>query len=170
MNVRRTSGGGRLHAATTIGSARSAGRRLRVAGAAAALALLAAACSDGDTASAGGEATVEITSPAAGTQVGRSFDVVFDASVPIGEPDTGREHIHLHFDGDPEYEIVYDETHSVTGLDPGEHSLVAVIANADHSETDARSREVVVEVTDDDTGSDETGDTAPATSDRDVGY
>jgi hypothetical protein len=168
MNTHWLMGRGPLRADATRRPGRSLGRWFGVAGALA-LASVTAACSAGSA--AGGEASVEITSPATGSEVGRSFEVVFDAGVPLGEPDTGRNHIHLYLDGGSEYEIVYDETHSVTGLDPGEHSLVAVVANADHSETDARSSAVVVEVTDADTGAEGADGTAPpATSDVDLGY
>jgi hypothetical protein len=68
-----------------------------------------------------------------------------DLGFEIGEPDTGRQHIHLHFDGSDEYEIAYEETHAVE-LEPGSHSVVAVVANGDHSETDVQSPEVTFEV------------------------
>lgn len=111
-----------------------------------ALALLAAACSDGSSsAGASGGTTVTITSPADGARVGRSVAVKMDPSFPIGQPDTGRKHIHLHVDGSPDYEIAYEATHTLH-LDPGHHTIVAVVANADHSETDVRSRPVTLEV------------------------
>lgn len=139
-----------------------------------ALALFATACGDDegdDVAASGGEPTVDVTSPTDGSQVGESFDVEFAINFPIGEPDTGRDHVHLYYDGnfdEGEYGIAYDETFTVTGLSPGEHTLQAVVAHADHSITDARSEEIIVEVTDDDSGSD-TSD-APATSDEGFGY
>jgi hypothetical protein len=112
------------------------------------LALTALACSDDDdtTTSAGGsggggdDMTISIADPGDGAQVGRSFDVTVDSSVPIGEPDTGRHHVHLYYDGntaDGEYDIVYGTTATVDRLDPGEHTIEAVIANPDHSTTDA---------------------------------
>jgi hypothetical protein len=141
-------------------------RRLLAAVAlAASLALVAAACGGDDDsagASADGGPAVTITSPADGAQVGQSFDVVMDLGFEIGEPDTGRQHIHLHYDGSPDYDIVYEDTHTVTSLDAGEHSIVAVVANADHSETDARSKEVTVQVGDDGTtGGGPTGSSPP---------
>jgi hypothetical protein len=113
------------------------------------LALVAAACG-GDDDSASGSSTarsVTIVDPASGGQVGSSFAVTLQPSVPIGEPDTGRMHVHLHFDGSPDYEIVYETTHMVSGLTPGMHRVQAVLANPDHSETDVRSPEVTFEVT-----------------------
>jgi hypothetical protein len=117
-----------------------------------AAALLAAACGSGDTgdaaASGGGDPSVTIATPADGAEVGTSFDVEMDLGFAIGEPDTGRQHIHLHYDDSSEYDIVYSDTHTAE-LEPGEHSIVAVVANADHSETEFRSAPVIVTVTDD---------------------
>lgn len=136
-------------------------RRLAALALVAAVALVTTACgADDDSAAAsvdGGAAgdagqAVTITSPAAGDEVGRSFDVVMDLGFEIGEPETGRQHIHLHYDGSPEYDIVYETAHTVTSLDPGEHSIVAVVANADHSETDSRSEAVTVVVAGDGSG------------------
>src|SRR5262245_51113921 len=92
----------------------------------AALVLFAAACgSGGSSASAGGRPTAVITTPTDGMHVGRTFTVRMQLSFPIGPPDTGRHHVHLHFDGKPEYTIAYAATHTVT-LTPGRHTVVAV--------------------------------------------
>lgn len=114
------------------------------------LALLAAACSSGGssdaaTSGSGGGTPVTIASPANGAHVGRSVEVKMNLGFAIGQPDTGRKHIHLHVDGSPDYEIAYEATHTLH-LDPGHHTIVAVVANADHSETDVRSRPVTLEV------------------------
>jgi hypothetical protein len=106
----------------------------------AALALVAASCGD-DSSAGSGDLAVSIVSPADGAQVGSSFDVELTSSVPIGEPDTGRHHFHLYYDGETaegEYDIVYTNTFTVDHLSPGQHQIEAVIANADHSVTDAR--------------------------------
>ena len=82
--------------------------------------------------------------------MGAEFDVEVDTSVDIGEPDTGLHHVHLYYDGntaDGEYDLVYEPEFTVDRLDPGEHTIEAVIANADHSLTDART-EVTVTVGD----------------------
>jgi hypothetical protein len=154
-------------------TARRPARRRQVAGAAilaATISLVAAACSDDGTGSAA-DTTVSIASPATGSEVGPEFEVEFVPSVPIGEPDTGRQHIHLHFDGEPDYDIVYEETHTVSGLEPGEHRLVAVVANADHSETDVRSQEVVVTVTEGAAGPPAAAPAAtPAAGGHDLGH
>jgi hypothetical protein len=133
----------------------------------AALALLAAACSgdDDDDTVAGdtgagsdsgggggeGDLTISIADPTDGATVEPGFRVEVDPSVDIGEPDTGLHHVHLYYDGnqsDGEYDLVYsaDEPWTVDrDLAPGEHTIEAFIANADHSLTDA-SDEVTVMV------------------------
>jgi hypothetical protein len=88
---------------------------------------------------------VTITSPANGAHVGRSVEVKMDLGFPIGQPDTGRKHIHLHVDNSSNYDISYTATHTLH-LDPGKHTIVAVVANADHSETSTRSQPVTVVV------------------------
>ncbi len=147
--------------AATTASRRHPRRRLVTVGAAlAALALLAAACSDDDDTVAGepaaenggdsggggggdGDLTVSIADPADGATVEPGFKVEIDPSVDIGEPDSGLHHVHLYYDGnrsDGEYDIVYsaDEPWTVDrDLAAGDHTIEAVIANADHSLTDA---------------------------------
>ncbi|MGH9287753.1 MAG: hypothetical protein ACRD0V_05580 [Acidimicrobiales bacterium] len=145
----------------TAASRRHPRRLLVTLGAAlAALALLAAACSgDDDTVTGGdsgggggdGDMTISIADPADGATVEPGFQVEVDPSVDVGEPDTGLHHVHLYYDGnqsDGEYDIVYsvDEPWTVDrDLSPGEHSIEAFIANADHSLTDA-SDEITVSV------------------------
>ena len=128
---------------------------------AAALVLVAAGCGDDDddTTSAGagsgdrsdGEMTISVTEPADAAEVGTPFDVEVDTSVEVGEPDTGLHHVHLYYDGNTQegdYDVVYEPTFTVDrDLDRGEHTIEAVIANADHSLTDARD-EVTVTVSD----------------------
>lgn len=127
---------------------------------AAVLTLVAAGCGDDDdTTSAGagsggqsdGEMTISVAEPADAAEVGTPFDVEVDTSVEVGEPDTGLHHVHLYYDGNTQegdYDVVYEPTFTVDrDLDPGEHTIEAVIANADHSLTDARD-EVTVTVSD----------------------
>lgn len=120
------------------------------------LVLGAAACGgddDDDDASTGsadnssGGQTVEITSPGDGDAVDAGgFDVSFASSEDLGTTDTGKHHVHLFYDGsDTEYDVVETPTFTVDTLDEGEHTLKAVLANADHSLTDA-SDEVTVMV------------------------
>jgi hypothetical protein len=132
------------------------GRLAAVFAVASAFALLAVACgSDDNDAGGSGAPTVDIVSPADGAQVSRSFEVQLAINFPIGDPGTGREHVHLYYDGNTsegEYGIAYDRTFTVTGLSPGEHTIQAVVAHADHSTTDSRSREIHVQVSDGDSG------------------
>jgi len=149
--------------ATTAASRRRPRRRLVSLGAAlAALALFAAACSDDDDTVAGepsqeggsggsggdggggdGDMTISIAAPAEGDAVEPGFEVEVDPSVEVGETDTGLHHVHIYYDGNQdngEYDIVYsvDEPWTVErDLAPGEHTIEAFIANADHSLTDA---------------------------------
>jgi hypothetical protein len=119
--------------------------------------------------------TVQITSPADGAAVSSPFTVQLSTSVPIGEPDTGRHHVHLYYDGqtaEGEYDIVYGETATVDRLSPGRHQIEAVIANADHSLTDARTT-ITVDVggaAPAQTPTDGTSTTAPASDRGGYGY
>jgi hypothetical protein len=100
------------------------------------VAMVAVACSAAAGGNAG-EATISIASPADGATVSIPFDVQLESSVPIGEPDTGNHHVHLYFDTDTnaaDYDIVYSTTWQVTrDLAPGEHTIIAALANPDHS-------------------------------------
>jgi hypothetical protein len=139
------------------------------------LAVAAACGGDENQASAGedGSMTLEITSPGDGAMVEQPFEVEVDANVEFGEPDTGLHHWHLYFDGnfaEGEYAIVDDggTTFTVDGLSSGEHTLEAVIANADHSLTDAR-QEITVTVGEGGGGTNE-GDAPATTSDDGFDY
>lgn len=148
-------------ASPTASPSRRAPRRAGAAALAltATLALVAASCGDdSDDTSAEGPAggseealTVNVDEPGDGDEVDVPFEVALDVGVPIGEPDTGRHHVHLYYDGNTsegEYDVVYEPTVTVDRpLDDGEHTIEAVIANADHSLTDART-EVSVTVGD----------------------
>jgi hypothetical protein len=85
-------------------------------------------------------------------------------NVAIGPPDSGRQHIHLYWDGqraDGRYDIVYKKTFRKKGLAPGVHRLDAVIANSDHSTTSTHEKlEVTVR---NDAGQ---GGSAPTTTGR----
>jgi hypothetical protein len=104
------------------------------------LALVGAACGDESSGTSAID-TVEVTAPADGATVGESFDVDVDTSAPIGEPDTGRQHLHFYYDVEPgaeDYDIVYSLPFTTRELAPGEHTIHAVVANSDHSITDVR--------------------------------
>jgi hypothetical protein len=109
-----------------------------------AVALLAAACGggglagygdDGAASGGGGDGmTLEIVTPAAGAEVTQPFTLQVRSSEPLGEPDTGRHHVHVWFDGkEADYKINYTDSFRVTGLPAGEHVITAALANADHS-------------------------------------
>lgn len=116
-----------------------------------AVALLAAACGDGGGTSdaagaAGGEMSLAIASPADGASVTEPFTLKVSSSVPLGEPDSGRHHVHIWFDGqEADYKINYTDSFQVEGLPAGEHVLTAALANADHSLAGPRS-EITVTV------------------------
>src|SRR5207249_8143306 len=106
--------------------------------AAIAFSALAVACSNGTTTSAGGGGdTLSIASPADGANVSEPFTVKLDASVPLGDPSTGEDHVHLCFDGascdSGGYQLVYADSAQVQGLSPGQHTIEASLRHADHS-------------------------------------
>jgi hypothetical protein len=149
---------------TTVPTPPSRFRRRGAGGGAIALAgalvLVAAACGDddgngsadaGSGGESGGETTISVTEPADAAEVRTPFEVEVDTDEELGEPDTGLHHLHLYYDGDTQegdYDVVYEPSFTVDrDLGPGEHTIEAVVANADHSLTDARD-EVTVTVGD----------------------
>jgi hypothetical protein len=137
------------------------------------IALVAAGCGDDDVYGSGGsgggsssgdngDMTLKITAPTDQAQVDSSFEVKVDSSVDLGPTDSGKHHIHLYYDGDTDdgdYDIVYGDTFTVDrDLGDGDHTIKAVIANADHSLTDAEA-EVHVSVGGSGGGGDDGGDT-----------
>jgi hypothetical protein len=108
------------------------------------VALLAAACGGGgglgaygdDSAPSGGGngATLAIVTPTDGADVTQPFTLKVNSSVPLGDPETGRHHVHVWFDGrEADYKINYSDTFEVEGLPAGKHVVTAALANADHS-------------------------------------
>jgi hypothetical protein len=98
---------------------------------------------------ASGDLSVSIDEPADGADVGAQFTVRMTPSVDVGAPDTGLHHLHLYYDGDTDdgdFDMVFSDTATVTGLAPGEHVIEAVVVNPDHSRTDA-SAQITVNVT-----------------------
>jgi hypothetical protein len=79
----------------------------------------------------------EAATPADGAKVSEPFTVKFNASVPLGDPSTGEDHVHLCFDGascdSGDYLKVYSDSAQVQGLSPGQHTIEASLRNADHS-------------------------------------
>jgi Bacterial Ig domain len=113
--------------------------------------VLAVACSNGSSAAAGGGPTLSIASPADGAKVSEPFTVRLNASVPLGDPSTGNDHVHLCFDGAScdqtgSYQLVYGDSTQVKGLSPGQHTIEASLRNADHSAVGPTTR-ITVTVT-----------------------
>lgn len=78
--------------------------------------------------------TVSITSPKEGATVGSSFMVKWDSNVSLGEPDTGKHHVHIFVDGNSaDYTVVGGDSFEVKGLSPGKHTVDVTLQNADHS-------------------------------------
>jgi hypothetical protein len=131
---------------------RASDTRLRFAAALIALGAVAAACSNGANATSGGgggDLSLSIASPKDGADVSEPFTVKVDASVPLGDPSTGEDHVHLCFDGqscDTEYQLVYGNSFQVSTLNPGKHTIEASLRNADHSAA-GPTAEITVQVT-----------------------
>jgi hypothetical protein len=131
---------------TSASQSRSVPRARLAIGLIAVLALVGAACGD-DSSGASTIDEIEVTAPADGATVGESFDVDVDTSAPIGEPDTGRQHLHFYYDVEPgaeDYDIVYAVPFTTRELAPGEHTIHVVVANGDHSNTDVRQEFTVI--------------------------
>jgi hypothetical protein len=143
-----------------------------------AVALLAAACGGGglgygdDGAAAGGGdgMTIGITSPANGSEVTQPFTLKVSSSEPLGDPGSGRHHVHVWFDGkEADYKINYTDTFKVEGLPAGEHAITAALANADHSLAGPRSQ-VTVTVAGGDGGQTATSGQTATTGGQGGGY
>jgi len=109
-----------------------------ILGATLAFGVLATACSNGtSSAGGGGTPTLTISSPADGASVSEPFTLKLDASVPLGDPSTGEDHVHLCFDGascdSGGYQLVYADSAQVQGLSAGQHTIEASLRHADHS-------------------------------------
>ncbi|MFD6443713.1 hypothetical protein ACFWEJ_01330 [Promicromonospora sp. NPDC060204] len=82
----------------------------------------------------GGGMTLEITSPKDGATVETPFTIDLSSSEELGPTDTGKDHVHVYFDGnDQEYMVVEGDSVEVTDLPAGEHEIDASLRNADHS-------------------------------------
>lgn len=121
------------------------GRRAMAGGAVAVLAAgLLAGC--GNQSSAGSSSgsdspTLSITSPTEGATEGSSFMVKWDSNVSLGEPDTGKHHVHIFVDGNSsDYTVVGGDSFEVTGLSPGKHTVDVTLQNADHSPAGAEDQ------------------------------
>lgn len=123
------------------------GRRVLAGGAVAVLAAALLAACGSDTAtdegsgSSGGSPSLSITSPAEGATVGSSFEVKWDSNVELGEPDTGKDHVHVFVDGNSnDYTVVGGDSFEVTGLSDGKHTVDVTLQHADHSSAGAEDQ------------------------------
>ncbi len=140
-----------------------------------ALAFAVAACDayavgGGGGVSGGGDLTLSVTAPTDGSEVSIPFDLTFGSNVALGAPESGNHHIHLFIDtdtGSAEYELVYGSTARVSReLAPGEHTLIASLRNADHSDT-GKSATITVVVSSSGSGA---GGPLPAATPLNLGY
>jgi len=82
--------------------------------------------------------TLSITSPKEVDTVGSSFMVKWDSNQSLGEPDTGKDHVHIFVDGNSsDYTVVGGDSFEVTGLSPGQHTVDVTLQHADHSSAGA---------------------------------
>lgn len=104
------------------------------------------ACAAAGGTSGGGGPGLSITSPRGGAAVGSTFDLVWESDVPLGAPNTGRDHVHIFVDGrTKDYTVVGGNRFTVEGLSPGTHTVTITRQHADHSDAGA-SDEVQVNV------------------------
>jgi hypothetical protein len=119
-------------------------RRALAGGAVAVLAAgLLAGCgsASGGSGSSSGSPSLSITSPSEGDTVGSSFTVKWDANVELGDPATGRDHVHVFVDGNSnDYTVVGGDSFQVTGLSDGQHTVDVTLQHADHSSAGAEDQ------------------------------
>jgi hypothetical protein len=122
--------------------------RLRYPAIAVVVGLVLAACRPGAGTRAD-DLTLGVTSPSDGAEVSVPFDLELESNVPLGATETGNHHAHLYFDTDTssdDYDMVFGTTARVTReLAPGEHTIIASLRNADHSDA-GPAQEITVTV------------------------
>lgn len=121
------------------------GRRALAGGAVAVLAAgLLGACGNTNATGGnrgGGAPNLTITSPSEDDTVGGTFTVKWEANVDLGEPETGRDHVHVFVDGNAnDYTVVGGDSFQVSGLSPGEHTVDVTLQHADHSSAGAKDQ------------------------------
>lgn len=125
------------------------GRQLGFGGMLAGLALVTAACAGGASTTGASDSggSLKIVSPANGAQVTVPFTLHLEPGAPVGDPSTGKDHVHIGFDGqsvDVERNLVFGNSCTVTNLAPGRHRIEASLRNADHSAAGATDTITVV--------------------------
>lgn len=122
-----------------------------------------------DGGSSSGDLTLGIAGPADGAEVSIPFEVTLASNVVLGAPESGNHHVHLYFDtgtDSSDYDLVYGPSVQVTReLAPGEHTIIASLRNADHS--DAGPSQTITVVIEDAGGG---ATPVPATTPIDLGY
>jgi hypothetical protein len=78
--------------------------------------------------------SLSITSPANGASTAAPFLVTVKSSVPLGDPSTGKDHVHVWFDGhESQYTIGYSDRIQIKGVSPGQHKMTVSLRNPNHS-------------------------------------
>jgi hypothetical protein len=91
----------------------------------------------------GSNPSIAFASPAADAQV--ASPVKFSVNVTgtdIGQPETGKMHLHIYVDKSSQYKIVYATQGSVD-VPQGKHMLKAVLAQPNHTETSTTATQQV---------------------------
>jgi hypothetical protein len=89
------------------------------------------------------EQTLAFASPADGAQVASPVKVSFKLSgAELGKAETGKMHLHVYVDDSTQYKILWSSQGSVD-VPEGSHTLKAVLAQPNHSETAVTATEQV---------------------------
>jgi hypothetical protein len=96
--------------------------------------------SSGSTATKGGAEKVSITSPVDGASVKLPFMLTWNSTVPLGAPNTGKDHVHVYLDGKTnDYTVVGGTQFQLKNLAPGMHKIEVALQRADHSPVGPKS-------------------------------
>jgi hypothetical protein len=128
-----------------------------------ALAATLAGCGSGSDATTGGSDAeqLSITSPDDGAAVKVPFELTWESAVPLGPPDSGKDHVHVFVDGqENDYTVVGGNRFRVKALSPGTHDVQISLQRADHTpvgpedsvEVTVTGRGAPTSPTDDDSG------------------
>jgi hypothetical protein len=78
--------------------------------------------------------TLTILEPIAGSTVSVPFTLHLSSSVLLGDPATGRHHVHAYFDDQTKNYLLVDfDTSQINQAPAGKHTLHLLLRNADHS-------------------------------------
>lgn len=113
--------------------------------------LLLAACGsggDGGTAAAaspsGAKPRLSILAPTDGATVSAPVKLQISTNVPIGPPDSGKDHVHVFLDGRTQsYTVVPSTTYTIKNLPSGKHTISVTLQHADHSPAGADTQVTV---------------------------